>query len=188
MEKAAGAMAPSLRYDHQALEPRRRILRWVIDNIGWRFLVRIGCRGLNTPRDRPVSPSTTIAFVDPVVVLGIYAQCVRWPRSRRTVPLIGMSRLWVDPVRRAGRPPGVTIRDILAAGRQLRAGGRQPGAARRKEAACWPTVPALVVPIAVEARPVPTTLQVAGLRPDDQVTSAAALHERPIASGCGDDG
>src|SRR4030067_2049222 len=107
MEKAAGAMAPSLRYDHQALEGRRRILRWLIDNIGWRFLVRIGrVEGLeNFPREGPVvALYNHIAFVDPVVVLGNLPRNVV-PLAKveaYSYPLIGIiPRLWaVIPVRR----------------------------------------------------------------------------------------
>ena len=28
-------------YDHQKFEPRRRVLRWMIDNIGFRFLAKV---------------------------------------------------------------------------------------------------------------------------------------------------
>lgn len=62
-------------YDHAALEPTRRWLRWLINNIGWRFLARIDyarIAGLeNLP---PAGPAILminhIAFLDPIVVLG----------------------------------------------------------------------------------------------------------------------
>ena len=61
-------------YDHARLEPRRRILRWMVDNIAFRFLVRIeSVEGLeNLPeRGAAIIMINHIAFVDPVVVLGV---------------------------------------------------------------------------------------------------------------------
>src|SRR3972149_9298690 len=107
MEKAAGAIAPSPRYDHQALEGRRRVLRWISENIGWRLLVKIGrVEGLeNFPREGPaIAMYNHIAFVDPVVVLGNLPRNVV-PLAKveaYSYPLIGIiPRLWaVIPVRR----------------------------------------------------------------------------------------
>ena len=164
MEKAAGAMAPSLRYDHQALEPRRRILRWVIDNIGWRFLVRIGrVEGLEYfPQQGPVvAIYNHIAFVDPVVVLGNLPRNVV-PLAKveaYSYPLIGIiPRLWaVIPVRRGevDRQALAKARDVLAAGEVILMapeGTRSPALLEGKEgvALLADRSGAPVVPIAVE--------------------------------------
>src|SRR3989304_4778164 len=147
MEKAAGAMAPSLRYDHQALEGRRRILRWVIDNIGWRFLVRIGrVEGLEYfPQQGPVvAIYNHIAFVDPVGVLGNL--------PRHVVPRLGA----VIPVRRGevDRQALARAREVLAAGEVILLapeGTRSPALLEGKEgvALLADRSGAPVVPIAV---------------------------------------
>jgi len=64
---------PAPRYDHAALEKRRRILRWMIRNIGFRILMRYdGAEGVeNFPLQGPaIVMINHIAFVDPVVVMG----------------------------------------------------------------------------------------------------------------------
>jgi len=61
-------------YNHARLEPMRRILRWMIDNIAFRVMVRIeSVEGLeNFPARGPaIIMINHIAFVDPVVVLGV---------------------------------------------------------------------------------------------------------------------
>src|SRR3954470_21635597 len=62
-------------YDHAADEPIRRRLRWMIDNIGWRFMARVDrsrITGLeNLPATGPALLMINhIAFIDPIVVLG----------------------------------------------------------------------------------------------------------------------
>ncbi|MEP7359190.1 MAG: lysophospholipid acyltransferase family protein [Anaerolineales bacterium] len=62
-------------YDHAANEPMRRKLRWMIDNIGWRFIARMDrsrITGLeNLPATGPALLMINhIAFIDPIVVLG----------------------------------------------------------------------------------------------------------------------
>jgi 1-acyl-sn-glycerol-3-phosphate acyltransferase len=62
-------------YDHARYERTRRVLRWMITHIGWRFLARVDyarIAGLeNLP---PAGPAILminhIAFVDPILVLG----------------------------------------------------------------------------------------------------------------------
>jgi 1-acyl-sn-glycerol-3-phosphate acyltransferase len=61
-------------YDHARLEPRRRVLRWMISNFAFRFLVKIDrVEGLeNLPASGPgILMINHIAFVDPIVVMGV---------------------------------------------------------------------------------------------------------------------
>jgi 1-acyl-sn-glycerol-3-phosphate acyltransferase len=163
VERNAESPAPR-RYDHQALEPRRRILRWIIDNIGWRFLVKIGrVEGLeNFPRQGPVvALYNHIAFVDPVVVLGNLPRNVV-PLAKveaYSYPLIGIiPRLWaVIPVRRGevDRRALAQARDVLAAGEVILLapeGTRSPAMIEGREgvALLADRSGAPVVPIAVE--------------------------------------
>jgi 1-acyl-sn-glycerol-3-phosphate acyltransferase len=164
MERIAESRASSRRYDHQALEPRRRILRWAIDNIAWRFLVKIGrVEGMeNFPRQGPaVALYNHIAFVDPVVVLGNLPRNVV-PLAKveaYSYPLIGIiPRLWaVIPVRRGevDRRALAQARDVLAAGEVVLLapeGTRSPALIEGKEgvALLADRSGAPVVPIAVE--------------------------------------
>jgi 1-acyl-sn-glycerol-3-phosphate acyltransferase len=62
-------------YDHARHEPMRRVLRWMVDNIGWTIFARIDrsrIAGLeNLPASGPaILMINHIAFIDPVVVLG----------------------------------------------------------------------------------------------------------------------
>jgi 1-acyl-sn-glycerol-3-phosphate acyltransferase len=62
-------------YDHARHEPMRRVLRWMVSNIGWTVLARIDrsrIAGLeNLPASGPaILMINHIAFIDPVVVLG----------------------------------------------------------------------------------------------------------------------
>jgi 1-acyl-sn-glycerol-3-phosphate acyltransferase len=71
----AGAAAARPRYEHAPYEPMRRRLRWMIDNIGWRFIARMDygrITGLeNLPATGPALLMINhIAFIDPIVVLG----------------------------------------------------------------------------------------------------------------------
>lgn len=59
-------------YDHQSLERRRRVLRWMIDRIAFRLLMRYG--GAQGVENVPQSGSAIlminhIAFVDPIVAM-----------------------------------------------------------------------------------------------------------------------
>jgi 1-acyl-sn-glycerol-3-phosphate acyltransferase len=98
---------PSRGYNHARHEPVRRVLRWLIANIGWRFLVKVErVEGLeNLP---PCGPAILminhIAFVDPIVVLGNLPRNIV-PLAKieaYTLPLVGVFPwLWgVIPVRR----------------------------------------------------------------------------------------
>src|SRR5437773_4793047 len=62
-------------YDHASHEPIRRVLRWMIDNIGWTAFARIDHMRISGLENLPASGPAIlminhIAFVDPVVVLG----------------------------------------------------------------------------------------------------------------------
>lgn len=60
-------------YDHARFEVRRQVLRWLLDEIGFRILAKIDrVEGLdNLPRSGPaIVMINHIAFVDPIVVLG----------------------------------------------------------------------------------------------------------------------
>lgn len=71
----ASAVPSQRAYDHARLEPTRRRLRWLIKNIGWRFLARIAydrITGLEhlPARGPAILMINHIAFLDPIVVLG----------------------------------------------------------------------------------------------------------------------
>ena len=62
------------RYDHARLEPRRRVLRWMIDNVAFRFLVKLErVEGVeHIPIHGPaIVMINHIAFVDPIVTMGV---------------------------------------------------------------------------------------------------------------------
>ncbi len=96
-------------YDHARLEGRRRVLRWLIDEIGFRLLAKIErVEGLeNLPENGPaIVMINHIAFVDPIVVLGSIPRNLV-PMTKREAfyyPLWGIFPLiWgVIPVRRDG--------------------------------------------------------------------------------------
>lgn len=98
---------PNRGYNHAQHEPVRRVLRWLITNIGWRFLAKVECvEGVeNLPAVGPaILMINHIAFVDPIVVLGNLPRNIV-PLAKievYTLPLIGLFPwLWgVIPVRR----------------------------------------------------------------------------------------
>jgi 1-acyl-sn-glycerol-3-phosphate acyltransferase len=62
-------------YEHARYEPTRRVLRWLITHIGWRFLARIDGARITGLEHLPASGPAIlminhIAFIDPIVVLG----------------------------------------------------------------------------------------------------------------------
>jgi 1-acyl-sn-glycerol-3-phosphate acyltransferase len=97
-------------YDHARYERTRRVLRWMIDNIAWRFLARVDrtrIGGLeNLPPTGPaILMINHIAFVDPILVLGNLPRNVV-PLAKAEVyriPIWGIfPKLWhVIPVHRA---------------------------------------------------------------------------------------
>jgi 1-acyl-sn-glycerol-3-phosphate acyltransferase len=96
-------------YDHARFEGRRRVLRWLLDEIGFRILAKIDrVEGLeNLPRSGPaIVMINHIAFVDPIVVLGSIPRNLV-PMTKREAflyPLWGIFPvIWgVIPVRRDG--------------------------------------------------------------------------------------
>ena len=97
-------------YDHARYERTRRVLRWMIDNIAWRFLARlddnrIGGLEYLPPTGPAILMINHIAFVDPIVVLGNLPRNVV-PLAKAEVyriPVWGIfPKLWnVIPVHRA---------------------------------------------------------------------------------------
>jgi 1-acyl-sn-glycerol-3-phosphate acyltransferase len=104
---SGNALPVERRYDHSRLEPRRRVMRWLLQEVGFRFLVRIErVEGLeNFPERGPaIVMINHIALVDPVVVLGSLPRNVV-PMAKIEVyrlPVVGiLPWLWrVIPVRR----------------------------------------------------------------------------------------
>lgn len=94
-------------YIHQRWERRRRFLRFLIREIGFRFLARIErVVGLeNIPRSGPtIVMINHIAFIDPFVVMNVYPRNIV-PMAKREVydfPIMGIfPRIWnVIPVER----------------------------------------------------------------------------------------
>jgi 1-acyl-sn-glycerol-3-phosphate acyltransferase len=95
------------RYDHARLEPRRRVLRFILKNVGFTFLARVDqVEGIeNVPIQGPaILMINHIALIDPIVVLHILPRNLV-PLAKIEVynyPLIGIfPKLWeVIPVRR----------------------------------------------------------------------------------------
>lgn len=72
---AALPTARSHVYEHARYERTRRVLRWMIDNIAWRFLARLDYERIGgleylPPTGPAILMINHIAFVDPIVVLG----------------------------------------------------------------------------------------------------------------------
>ena len=94
-------------YEHARYERRRRLLRWLIHNVGYRFLARFdGADGLeHVPPTGPVIIYFNhIAFIDPIIVLSCLPRNgVQMARHDVfSIPLWGIfPRIWeVIPVRR----------------------------------------------------------------------------------------
>jgi len=151
-------------YDHTRLERRRWMLRWLLREIGFRFLVKFDrVDGLeNFPLSGPaILMINHIAFVDPIVVLGVLPRNIV-PMAKIEVysyPIVGIfPRLWgVIPVRR-GEVDREALRkalDVLAAGEVILVapeGTRHPSLQRGKEGVAYlaSRSGAPVIPVAVE--------------------------------------
>jgi 1-acyl-sn-glycerol-3-phosphate acyltransferase len=117
-------------YDHARREPMRRVLRWMITNIGWRVFARIDhsrIRGLEylPPSGPAILMINHIAFIDPIVVLGNLPRNVV-PLAKAEVyriPIWGIfPKLWdVIPVHRGELDRRALERalQVLAAGEVL---------------------------------------------------------------------
>jgi 1-acyl-sn-glycerol-3-phosphate acyltransferase len=151
-------------YSHARHEPTRRVLRWLINNVGWRFLAKIErVEGVeNLPAAGPaIIMINHIAFVDPIVVLGNLPRNVV-PLAKIEVyslPLIGVIPwLWgVIPVRRGevDRRALEQALAVLRAGEIVLAapeGHRSPALQEGKEGIAYLASKsgAPIVPVAVE--------------------------------------
>ena len=155
---------PNRAYHHARYEPTRRVLRWLITNVGWRFLAKVErVEGTeNLPLTGPaILMINHIAFVDPIVVLGNLPRNVV-PLAKIEVynlPVIGIiPRLWnVIPVRRGevDRRALEQALAVLKAGEIVLAapeGHRSPALQEGKEGIAYLAYKsgAPVVPVAVE--------------------------------------
>lgn len=115
----------SASYDHRRYRVRRRILRWLIHNVGYRWLARYdGADGLDhlAAQGPQIVYFNHIAFIDPIIVLSSVPRD-SVPLARHdvySVPLWGVfPRIWgVIPVRR-GEVDRAALRGALQV---LRAG------------------------------------------------------------------
>ncbi len=153
-----------MEYDHQRFESRRRILRWLIHNIGYRLLARFG--KAENVENLPHAGSAIvifnhIAFIDPIVVLSVLPRNAV-PLARHDVfgiPGWGIfPRLWdVIPVRREeiDRDALRKALAVLDAGEVLLVapeGTRHPSLQRAKAGLAYLALKsgAPIVPVAIE--------------------------------------
>lgn len=155
------------RYDHSRHEPVRRVLRWLLRQIGWRFLVKIrSVEGLeNLPSGGPaIVMINHIAFVDPIVVMGNLPRNIV-PMAKVEVyriPVGGVfAWLWqVIPVRRVELDRHALERAlaVLRAGEVILLapeGTRHPALRDAKEGVAYLALKtgAPIVPTAIEGTP-----------------------------------
>jgi 1-acyl-sn-glycerol-3-phosphate acyltransferase len=153
-------------YDHARHEPTRRVLRWLITNIGWRVFARVDygrIAGLeHLPATGPaILMINHIAFVDPIVVLGNLPRNVV-PLAKAEVyhiPIWGIfPRLWnVIPVHREELDRRALERalQVLAAGEVILIAPeatRHPALAEAREGVAYlgHKSGAPVIPVAIE--------------------------------------
>lgn len=151
-------------YDHNRLEKRRWILRWLIRQIGFRLLARVErVEGLEYfPASGPaILMINHIAFVDPIVVLGCLPRNIV-PMAKVEVyryPVWGIfPRLWqVIPVHRGEVDRGALRKalQVLRAGEVILVAPeatRHPALQQAKEGVAYLGVQtgAPVIPVAVE--------------------------------------
>ena len=157
----------SFPYEHARYERRRRILRWLIHNVGYRFLARFdGAEGLeHIPRTGPlIIYFNHIAFIDPIIVLSCLPRN-GVPMARHdvfSIPLWGIfPRIWeVIPVRR-GEADRKALRGamrVLGAGETVLIapeGTRSPQLQRGKVGLAYLAArsQAVMVPGAIEGTP-----------------------------------
>lgn len=151
-------------YDHPRLEPVRKVLRWMITHIAFRLLVRIeSVQGIeHLPTHGPaIIIINHIAFVDPVVVLGVLPRNIV-PLAKVEVyryPLFGIFPwLWqVIPVHRGDidRKALHSAEEVLRAGEVILVapeGTRHPAMGPGKEGVAFLAhrTGAPIVPVTVE--------------------------------------
>lgn len=151
-------------YDHERLEGRRKVLRWLIHQVGFRFLAKLG--EAEDIDNLPASGSAIvifnhIAFIDPIVVMSVLPRNVV-PLARHDVfgiPGWGIfPRLWnVIPIRRdeVDREALNKMFAVLEAGEVLLVapeGTRHPSLQRAKSGLAYLALKsgAPIVPVAIE--------------------------------------
>ncbi|MBI3240987.1 MAG: 1-acyl-sn-glycerol-3-phosphate acyltransferase [Chloroflexi bacterium] len=182
-------------YVHAKHEPVRRVLRWLITNIGFRWLAKLDrIEGLeNLP---PAGPAILminhIAFIDPIVVLGNLPRNIV-PMAKIEVynyPVWGIfPRLWaVIPVRRgeADREALMQALTVLKAGEIILVapqGTRQPALSQAKEGIAYLAHKsgAPIIPVAIEGtKGFPTISKKRWSEPGGVVTLGKPFRFKPI--------
>ncbi len=153
-----------MNYDHERLEGRRKILRWLIHQAGYRLLAKFGRAEdiENLPADgSAIVIFNHIAFIDPIVVLSVLPRNAV-PLARHDVfgiPGWGIfPRLWdVIPVRRDEVDRGALLKAlaVLEAGEVLLVapeGTRHSSLQRAKSGLAYLALKsgAPIVPVAIE--------------------------------------
>ena len=153
-----------MNYDHERLEGRRKILRWLIHQVGYRLLAKLGrTEGVdNLPADgSAIVIFNHIAFIDPIVVMSVLPRNVV-PLARHDVfgiPGWGIfPRLWdVIPIRREEVDRGALHKmlAVLEAGEVLLVapeGTRHSSLQRAKSGLAYLALKsgAPIVPVAIE--------------------------------------
>ncbi len=154
-------------YNHAQYEPARKRLRWMIDNIAWRWLAKIeSVTGVeNLPVAGPaIIMINHIAFIDPIVVMGNLPRNIV-PMAKREVydyPVWGIfPKLWnVIPVDRDGLDLTAlkSALAVLKAGEVILVapeGTRHPALQDVQGGFSWLAVKSKVpiVPVAIEGTP-----------------------------------
>ena len=164
VENLEGKRLVSSRYDHARLESRRRILRWLLKNVGFTLFAKLDhVEGLeNIPVKGPaILMINHIAFIDPIVVLHVMPRNIV-PLAKIEVydyPIVGIfPRLWkVIPVRReeVDRRAVQQVLEVLGAGQIVLVapeGTRAAQLSRAREGIAYLSSRsgAPIVPVAVE--------------------------------------
>ena len=182
-------------YDHAVLEGRRRVLHWMIQNIGFRFLVKyIGVEGLENfpPSGSAILMINHIAFVDPVIVMGSVTRMIV-PMAKveaSKVPIWGnFVGLWqAVPVSR-GEIDRKALRmalEVLAAGEIILVapeGTRSSCLQKGKEGVAYLAAKSgsPIVPVAVEGTEgFPSIYPIGWRRPGAQVRLGAPFRFKPV--------
>ncbi len=183
-------------YDHARHEPVRRVLRWLITNIGFRWLAKLDrIEGLeNLP---PAGPAILminhIAFIDPIVVLGNLPRNIV-PMAKieaYQIPILGIfPYLWdVIPVRRGevDREALMKALAILKAGEIVLVapqGTRQPALSQAKEGIAYLAHKsgAPIIPVAIEGtKGFPSISKKRWSEPGAVVTLGKPFRFKPVA-------
>jgi 1-acyl-sn-glycerol-3-phosphate acyltransferase len=156
-------------YNHARYEPRRRLLRWIIDQIAWTVLARLDKARISGLENFPVNGPAIlmmnhIAFIDPIVVLGNLPRNVV-PLAKVEafrIPVVGIfPTLWnAIPVHREQMDRRVLERalQVLAAGEVILIAPeahRHPALEQAREGVAYLGYKsgAPIIPVAVEGTP-----------------------------------